>query len=638
MKNVIKNFKENFSLWALGIFFVVDLFNPLFKKYDYGAEYPLVLGFGILLAILAVVEFKKAREQVSCEKIFLLLFGLLTILSFEFSQTKNIGFSEVIAFLSVIVLYLIYANQELDWKEKFLRIVKMSTVLAVIMGFVIYFMLEEVRMFGPFFNVFKNGNVWPNAFALFLLMTWPILLLNNHFKGTFWRIVVITFTIAALLLTFSRGAFLVFGGQAVLLAIYFFRRIKLKQVLLAAGILVAAVGIFFASNYLRGLDHKVINVEQRVTFGNDESATSKQERLDFWQAAIKLSLEKPLLGWGPFSFREAYNPTQKTFLANSDHPHNIFLKIAVENGIPAMVCFVAFLLTILVLVLKRFKTLDQRSKDMVFLLGLAVIGGIMHDMIDYNFNFFVNLLLLFIYLIFIRSIVVKKNEEGKNYAPVIFSLIIALIAVWEIGLLFMSHFDHSKKALDYSLYPRDHFLALAKDEYAVKDFQDAEANLEYELKLNTLDSEAWYWKSKMDCGEEYILNNATDCETDVVQALKLDPMNEFKYQLEYFKQVFNGKVEVVKSKNNGETDFSEFLKKNLGLLDTYTEYVNMNVHFTAYTSNVEAAADLIDLLAAKSLSNPALFDKDDLAKIRSLQIKKIKMLQRMRELRSQRTF
>ncbi|MCX6734808.1 MAG: O-antigen ligase [Candidatus Peregrinibacteria bacterium] len=638
MKNILKNFKENFSLWALGIFFVVDLFNPLFKKYDYGAEYPLVLGFCVLLAILAVVEYKKMREQVSLEKIFLLIFGLLTILSFSFSQTKNIGFSEVIAFLSVVVLYLIYANQQIDWKEKFLRIVKMSTLIAVIMGFLNYFMLEEVRMFGPFFNILRNGNVWPNAYALFLLMTWPVLLLKSGEKVSHWRNVVIAFTIAALLLTFSRGALLVFGGQLVLLGIYFFRRMDKKKILTAVTVFVAAIAIFFASNYARSFEHKVINVQERVTFGNDESVTSKQERIEFWKAAIQLSIQKPLLGWGPFSFRYAYNPIQKTFLANSDHPHNIFLKITVENGIPAMVCFLAFLITILVTVLKRFKTLDQKSKDMVFILSLAVVGGIMHDMIDYNFNFYANLFLLFIYLIFIRSIVVKKADEGRNNATVIFSVILAVIAIWEVVFLFASHFTHNQKALDYSLYPRDHFQALAKDQYEVKNFQDAAANLDYELKINPLDAEAWYLKSKMDCGEEYILNNASDCETDVLNALKLNPMNEFKYYLEYYKQAFNGKIEVVKSEKNEGMDFSKFLKKTLSLLDIYAGYVNMNVHFTAYTMNVETAAELIDLLAAKSLSNPPLFDKDDLAKIKELQVKKIKMLNKMKELRSQRTF
>jgi O-antigen ligase len=630
MKNILKIFKENFSPWALGIFFVIDLFNPVFKKYDYGAEYPLLLAFGVLLLILAVVEFRKAREMVSFEKIFLLLFGLFTILSFSYSQTKNIGFSEVLAFLLVIVLYLIYANQKIDWKEKFLRIVKMSTILAVTIGFVLYFTLEEVRMFGPFFNILKNGNNWPNAFALFLLMTWPILLISNSLKARAWRITLITFTIAALFLTFSRGAFIVFSGQAVLLIIYFFRRINRKQVLYGIGILVAALSIFFASNYIRSLDHKVINVEQRVTFGNNDGVTSKQERIDFWKGAMGLALEKPLVGWGPFSFRYAYNPIQKTFLANSDHPHNIFLKIAVENGIPAMVCFMAFLMTILITVLKRFKSLDQKSKDLVFILGLAVIGGIMHDMIDYNFNFFATLFLLFIYLIFIRSTVVRETEEGKNYSTVIFAIIIALLSIWEVTFLFQSHFLNNKKALDHSLFPRDHFNATAKDQLAVGNFQDAQANLYYELKIDTLDAEAWYLKSKVDCNEEYILNNAEECEKDVRETLKLNPMNEFKYYSEYFTQVFNGKV--------ATDDFPKFLKKTLGLLDTYTEYVNLNVHFTAYTNNVETAAELIDLLAEKSISDPSLFDKEDVTKINELQVKKIKMMESAKELRAQKTF
>ncbi|MBI5754145.1 O-antigen ligase family protein [Candidatus Peregrinibacteria bacterium] len=623
MNKILAGLKANFSPWTLGVFLVVDLFNPLFKKYDYGAEYPLVLAFGVLLVFLAVVEFKRAREIVSIEKIFLLIFGLLVVLSFAFSQTKNLGFSEVLAFLEMIVFYLIYAGRKLEWKERFLRIVKIILALAVILGFVFYFTLENVRMFGPFFNILHRGNNWPNAFALFLLMTWPILLLSesNFSKAKISsRALLLVFTFAALLLTFSRGASLVLVGQLVILIIYFLKRIKKKHVFTGLTVILLAIGIFFGSNYIRSLDHKVIDVEQRVSFSNTESQTSKQERLEFWQGALKLALEKPFFGWGPFSFRYAYNPIQKTFLANADHPHNIFLKIAAENGIPAMLFFAAFLVSILVIVIKRFKSLDEEKRDFVFILSLGVAGALAHNLIDYNFNFLANLILLFIYLIFIRSVFVTKTDDNGNYKALIFAFFIGLISIYEGAFLFSEH----------SLFPRNHFPALANEQIAKKNFTEAMANLDYELKLNPLDAEAWHLRAVIDCGEEYILNNAKDCERDSLQALKLNSMNDFKYHLDYFKALFSGKAEV--------TNFSRLLTKSLEILDVYTNHVDKNVHFTAYTPNVEAAAELIDLLAKESVSNPTLFTKSDWEKINSLNSRKQKMLDTAKRLREQKTF
>lgn len=600
---------KKISFWLLSIFFVVDLFNPLFKKYDYGAEYPLVLVFGLLVGVLAFVEFRKAmpdgrqaREQISWEKIPLLLFGSLLVLSFAFSQTKNVGFSEVLAFLSMIVFYLIFSNQRLEWKEKFLRLVKIAAILAVTIGFVLYFTLENVRMFGPFFNVLARGNNWPNAFAMFLLMTWPLMLLSKR------KFLALSLIIAALLLTFSRGAMLVLLGQVLILAVYYFGRIGKKQILGAVGVGLMAIAIFFGSNYLRSLNHQVMDVEKRVTFGNGEAVTSGQERLEFWEGAVKLALEKPLLGWGPFSFRYAYNPIQKTFLANADHPHNIFLKIAVESGIPAMLCFIAFFLGILILVIKRFSGLDQKSKDLVFVLGLAVVGALTHSLIDYNFNFFANLFLFFAYLIFIRSAVVSKAEDGKNYTTLLFGIIIGMIAIYEGYFWGMAKIGYDKKAMEHSLFPRDHFNYTAVEQIQNKNFFDAKANLDYQLQINPLDAEAWHLKASIDCSKEYQFNNAEDCEEDVSEALRLNPMNNFSYYLDYFRQEIR------------PADYEEMLAQCLDLLKKYLKYVDMNVHFTAYTQNVERAAELIDVLEV------------------DMQDEKVKMLEKAKLLREQKTY
>ncbi|MBI4232548.1 O-antigen ligase family protein, partial [Candidatus Peregrinibacteria bacterium] len=389
--------REKVVYWSLSGFFLIALFNPLFKKYDYGAGFPLVLLFAVMMVVFALLFWRERREKAILELAFLGIFGIFIVSSFVFSGTKNIGLSEVMAFLSVILFYLFFGLRRSGWMHKFVGVIKVMTVLAVFLGFVLYFVWPEVRMQGPFFNLFYHSNVWPNAFALYLLMTWPLFLNESRAK-----VAILALIFAAILLTFSRGALIVLAGQFLLVLLYNLRRINRRKIVIVGLTFLLTAGVFLGANALRAMKYEVVDVEERATFANSESLTSKQERIDFWLGAIKLAGEKPLFGWGPYSFRYAYNPIQKTFLGSADHPHNIFLKIASENGVIALGAFLAFLLVYVWTLAKRFKGLDEEKRNTAYLLFVAIAGAFAHNLIDYNFNFSVNLFLLFFILAYLR--------------------------------------------------------------------------------------------------------------------------------------------------------------------------------------------------------------------------------------------
>lgn len=569
MRKVLKFCSENFSYLALSAYFLCVLFNPVFKKYDYGAEFPMLLVFGVILVPVVIAEFKKKREvgiSALLEKIFLLIFMAAVVLSFVFSQTKNYGFSEVLAFSSLVPLYFIFAHKKINWTSKFLQIAAIGTILSVCLGYFIYFFRPDPRMYGVFFNILYHSNVWPNAFALFLVMMWPIFLLFSKNKKAWLTALVIGFVLSGLLLTFSRGALLVFGGQMVLLLIYFIKRIKLKTVFWALITGVFAIALFFGANFVRTSNNeKVVDFEQRIEFSNSESLTSKQERVDFWLGAIKLMEEKPVFGWGPYSFRYAYNAIQKTFLGNSDHPHNVFLKIGMENGMIALSAFLAFLLSVFVVVVKRFKKLNGIKKDTVYVLGTCVAGGFAHNLIDYNLNFFANLIVLFLFIIFIRSLVAKNIKIKKAITGLVLVIIIAIFSLYEGALLILSH-------VEYSLFPRDYYLNKVQSTAWVERLDVARIALNKQISLNPLSADAWHIKGLIEKNKDYLK-----------KALELEPMNKFSYYRDYFKVLT-------------ENEKKEIVPKVETLLTTYFTYVQNNVHFTAYTSNVEDAADLIDLI------------------------------------------
>lgn len=615
-----KLISSHLSFLIISIFWLVALFNPVFMKYDYGAGFPLVIVFGVLLIFLAIREFREKREKTILSGLFLFLFVACVGASFMYSQTKNLGFSELLAWGTMVPLYYLYAYKRNDWIDRFLKIILIGTVGAVVLGYFLYFFKAETRFIGPFFNTLYHAHVWPNAFALFLIMAWPISLLFFEKKAKWATSILIGVILSALLLTYSRGAWIVLGGQLVLLFLYFYKRINWKAALLILLTGVFAVGLFWQSNSLRAMSHDVIDVQERATFANSESLTSKQERVDFWVGAIELTAEKPMFGWGPYSFRYAYNPIQKTFLGNADHPHNLFLKISAEYGLVALFAFLAFLATILVTVIRRFPTLSKVKKDKVYILCVAVAGAFAHNLIDYNLNFYVNLLLLFLLLIFIRSLVVGRSVKlKKEYLALILSILIGALALFEGVLLVLSN-TIDESYLEYSFFPRNYYLNEADESISERSFEESLEFSKEQVALNPLDAQGWYLQSAVYCDFSQELFNLEKCRTYSQKPLELNPMNDFVYYRDYFK--------TLSWHNFPKYDVNVFVSEAVPLLLDYFEYVDNNVHFTAYTSNVEAAAELIDAMLPYLPQEQAKF----------FETEKFEMLDAAELLRANKTF
>lgn len=604
MTRILDFTAKNFSSVFLSAIFLLALFNPVFKKYDYGAEYPMLLAFALVLFFVAIYEFRQKKERSLPDVLFVWLFLMFFYHSFTLSQAKNVGYSEVLAFEMAFALYLLFAHRKGETLKKLMHIVAFGTVVAVFWGYLQYLLMPETRMFGPFMNLFYYANEWPNAFALFLIMAWPVFVLLYGRKWSYKESFLLGFVLSGVLLTFSRGALIVLLGQFLLFGIYFVRRVNLKKLGAALLTLLVAVGMFFGVNNIKSQRQEVLDVGEKLQFANEESLTSKQERLDFWMGAVELIKEKPLFGWGPFSFRQAYNPIQKTLLGSSDHPHNIFLKIGAENGLFALVTFLGFLISIFVIILRRFKGLSQIKKNEVFILSVAISGAFAHNLIDYNFNFWVNLMLLFVLLATLRSTVVTKvYKVKKDFSSMLLFVLIAIFAAYESGVLILSE-GVNKDFAAYSFYPRNYYLEEAQNSLTVSralEFADKH------IKKAPIDSAGYFLKGKLACkaGDE------TVCEENLRKAAELNPKNDLAYYLEYYRH-FDSK------------DILQILP----LIEEYMRFAEKNVHFTAYTKNVEAAADIADLML-KYLPSAQRFELEE---------KKEKMLNEVARIRAEKSF
>ncbi len=379
----------------------------------------------------------------------LVLFLLWTAASYLFSSTQNYGLDELLreAGLIFLFLWIVWHTDapgeptarirlfRLSFEEQFISLFTFLTVLCCTVGIVVYTFQPVNRLVGTFFDSRFHTDYWPNAFAEFLLLAWPIVLLKAgtrmergglsfhryHLKDKILRYLPIGLVIGCLLLSYSRGALIAFIGQIALLTLLLWFRTSVNATLvpplrhLAASLLIGFT-VFASVNELRSVVHPVQSFGEKITFHAAEGSSSIDERFLFFRQALILSARRPVFGWGPYSFRFVQPRLQKDVLQTSDHAHNVFLKLAAERGVFAMLLFGFFLFIVmrkgiqLSLAGKRFSETSDHVRLGFSLLTISLAGVIAHNLIDYNLQFVGIALPFWI----IMAIVVRHAPEGQK--------------------------------------------------------------------------------------------------------------------------------------------------------------------------------------------------------------------------------
>ncbi|MBU1445747.1 O-antigen ligase family protein, partial [Patescibacteria group bacterium] len=394
-------------------------------------------GFGILYLMRSYWynSNKNDDKQVrfGVENLALGGFMMFFLLSYFFSQTKNVGLFEVILFVAGAFVYVFVSSQKWDLKkfEKFLIGVVVVLAMSSLYGYFQYIIEPFNRFTGSFgSNVYKFSQ-YPNAYANFVIATLPVVFYFWHQKLNAWKKliigVLIVLVLASFFLSYSRGGLMVLGLMGV---VYIFgivlqqwkaqKRLKLgwrnigKAIALPILMVVIAASLTAPINYLRSLNHDDINsFTEKVTLNADEASVSTTNRIEFWKGSLKLFFDNPILGTGPASFNYVFPKYQESLLGNSSHPHNLFLKILVENGFFAMISFVLFLAILFVRNAKLYKKFDQKEGAILSVLFLSTLGSGLHNMIDYNLNFVSTIFLLFLFLGMISYFTNQKIPKSK---------------------------------------------------------------------------------------------------------------------------------------------------------------------------------------------------------------------------------
>lgn len=185
-----------------------------------------------------------------------------------------------------------------------------------------------------------------------------------------WPALIMPALIVAVVLTFSRNAW-VGGcvGIGVLLILKDFRLLALAPV---------AAALFFA------LAPGAIVTRFYSTFDLRDPAV--RDRVAMYQAGIEIVKDHPVLGTGPNVVQKVYPSYRRTTAVEPTPPHlhDVPLQIAAERGVPALVAWLWFLVTLTIGLLQKLRTDHPRYLAAA---GLGVVAAmIAAGFFEYNFG------------------------------------------------------------------------------------------------------------------------------------------------------------------------------------------------------------------------------------------------------------
>jgi len=341
-----------------GLIFSIPLSIEIQITPSLGTDFPDESIMWMLTAILPFQFINKKEDVVTLSRhpLMILLMATLcwTFITIFYSTHPMLSVKFLLAKIWYIVPFCLGTVLYLRNKKTMMKAAKclvismcIAAVIIVSRQAILGFEFDQVnQMARPIFRNHVN-------YAALLVCVIPIsfALYKNAEKNRGWWLTVTIFLLAALMLSYSRGAWLALA--AALITIYVVIKNKLSLLIISVSILLVSLIAWFASDnryldyrtdYERTIYHSDFNEHLLATYKMHDLSTA--ERFYRWIAAFRMSKERLLTGYGPNSFYYEYRPYAvnafTTYVSSNDEHstvHNYFLLLLVEQGLPGLILF-----------------------------------------------------------------------------------------------------------------------------------------------------------------------------------------------------------------------------------------------------------------------------------------------------------
>ncbi len=195
-------------------------------------------------------------------------------------------------------------------------------------------------------------------------------------------------TTAALVLSWSRGAWLGFAGGVAVILLFWPRRRWIGGAVLAAGLVVGGVALA-AGLVPAGVRDRLTSITAEFRLGdvrgvdiNDENY-AVLERLAHWQAAIAMADDHPWLGVGFGNYEAAYaDYALINWPFPLGHAHNYYLNLLAEVGLVGIIAYLVFWGAVVCQSLRLLRRLEDPARG-IALGALGVWAALtVHHLVD----------------------------------------------------------------------------------------------------------------------------------------------------------------------------------------------------------------------------------------------------------------
>jgi len=364
----IKQFGVAISLPTepLMIGLLLVFFGKVFLERNYAIgllRHPVLIAIAINLLWLLVCCFTSIKPMVSVKfllaRFWFVSSGILLIIPLFEKYTSIIRFVWLYVFSFILVIaYTIYEHRQYGFSQE-----------------------TANWVMSPFYN---DHTSYGAMLAMFIPMLFAFLFLKEKsltFKTLSFAALLVL--LLALVLSYTRAAWL---SLVVAFAIYILYLLKLNKNYYILGAVLLLLGAYSTGNRLmrkleKNRQDSSSNLTEHVqSISNIRSDASNLERINRWEAAIRMFRKKPMFGFGPGTYAFAYAPYQysyqKTIISTNagdkGNAHSEYIGPLAESGLVGGITFLAIIITTLYTAVRVIR--DTRNDNHRYLLLAATLG------------------------------------------------------------------------------------------------------------------------------------------------------------------------------------------------------------------------------------------------------------------------
>ncbi|MAZ97518.1 MAG: hypothetical protein CMP53_08355 [Flavobacteriales bacterium] len=244
------------------------------------------------------------------------------------------------------------------------------------------------------FPLFKEHTSYGAVLAMF----YPAAIYLT-FRKSSWGLKSVAFLLlliltGALVLSYTRAAWLSLAGAGLVYLVYVFRMSKpLVWSLVGLVFVIAAFNFsMISSKFERNTTDSSDDLNEHVaSVTNVSTDASNLERINRWKCALRMYAERPFLGHGPGTYMFLYapyqKPSEKTIIStnggNRGNAHSEYLGPLAESGFFGLATLLGLIITVIVVSVHTYQRIEnQRIQGILRVAFLGLITYYLHGFLN----------------------------------------------------------------------------------------------------------------------------------------------------------------------------------------------------------------------------------------------------------------